>query len=678
MMSVENKIVVMNDSKRVVRSNEELMNVWSLNTDSIQMPTNQGAFSFTGPSKLISDKVSQLINQARENVYISTSRLTDSRILKAIENAVSKNVRIYLLIDTSGFKDFLEYDGSSGVLGHILTRERIKRGIDVVLSDWKLASKKGYLLNTPLDSTLSNLNGNWCLELDSNQIDEIRNHSEHEFWNTTKGLEVLSPNSSPELINSRPYSLKKLSNAEYILRSVCASDADDSKAEADLRKEKKWQGLVVGDSLQSNIILHGEAIEVGTGAKQVIHSSPKSVEPATGLFAHSGLSLQLAIGAESYLAGWDRSAKGDWHSILRLNAEQAKAAKALLQKHSESPEWIGHSKIKLGEAGNRIIRDGKDMKIPDSQTLDLGVVHLDEMPESAKELQNHKPALNPPETDLARECTFEWISAPPVPSASASKDGLHAEWIGARDMISKRLNALDELNVVSKIPGFGRKAKELQKSIGESIEKLGIINDPKSLSDLVDQVEKLTTSVGGNLDAIKAAEDEEARQKLEDEQREAHKLAVDKAKASVKSLEPRLKKMNAELDKLKKSANKAKDVEKKKLESDISQLTPKIKQLGSELKNARDLSNSKFEFKAPPTLPSSKKKDGKSHRFLGDTREPKLEVKVPKEGLPQFGTLYKDGVVRYLAVSDWAHVEQGREDATRLKATLCASRGILE
>ena len=245
-------------------------------------------------------------------------------------------------------------------------------------------------------------------------------------------------------------------------------------------------------------------------------------------------------------------------------------------------------------------------------------------------------------------------------------------------MISKRLNALDELNVVSKIPGFGRKAKELQKSIEDSIGKLGTINDPKSLSDLVDEVEKLTKSVGGNLDAIKAAEDEEARQKLEDEQREEHKLAVDKAKASVKSLEPRLKKMNTELQKLKKSAEKAKDVEKKKLESDVSQLTPKIKQLESEIKTAKDLSKSKFEFKAPPTLPSSKKKDGKSHKFLGDTRESKLEVKTPKEGLPLFGTLFKDGDVRYLAVSDWTHVEQGRKDAKRLKANLCASREVLK
>ena len=76
-----------------------------------------------------------------------------------------------------------------------------------------------------------------------------------------------------------------------------------------------------------------------------------------------------------------------------------------------------------------------------------------------------------------------------MPSVSASKDGLHAEWNAARDMISKRLNELDELNIVSKMPGFGRKAKELQKSIEDSIEKLGTINDPKTFSDLVDKVE---------------------------------------------------------------------------------------------------------------------------------------------------------------------------------------------
>ena len=133
-----------------------------------------------------------------------------------------------------------------------------------------------------------------------------------------------------------------------------------------MRKEKKWEGQLIGKSAQSSIIIHGK-LAVGTNASQVIYSSPRNVDPSTGKFAHSGISLQLAIGTSSYLAGWDRTASGDWHSILLLSAEQSKAARALLQNLSENPEWIAHSEIKLGDAGNKIILDGKEMIISDSK-----------------------------------------------------------------------------------------------------------------------------------------------------------------------------------------------------------------------------------------------------------------------------------------------------------------------
>ena len=674
------KITSIPGLESINRTNEPLGPVWSMSSTKNSSPKKQGPFMFSGEDTTIPTNIAQVIESCQERLLISTQSLSDASVIDAIVNAVTiQGVNVYLLVDTQGFDSMLSNNRCKQLLGEVLLRERKNRGLDVVLTDWHLPTKAGLLLSNPLDGTLESVNNHWVMELSKSQIDEFSAHIQHEFWSETEGREVLAPDEArnPRPIAEAPFALRSLQNEDYILRSYLSSDGDNSKSELALKSENNWDWFCTQNSINSSVILNGEAIKVGSEATNILYSSPTNVEPSDGKFANSGISLHLAVGKETYLAGWDRSATGDWHSILRLTADQAKAAKSLLQKFCESPEWIGHSKIKLGEAGNKIIRNGNEMEISDSQTQDLGIAHLPEMPDSVKALQNHKPALNPPEDSLARQCEFKWISAPPVPSASASKDGLHAEWNNARDMISKRLNALDELNVVSKIPGFGRKAKELQKSIGESIEELGTINEPKSLSDLVDEVEKLTKSVGGNLDAIKAAEDEEARQKLEDEQREAHKLTVDKAKASVKSLEPRLKKMNTELEKLKKSAKKAKDVEKEKLESDVSQLTPKIKQLGSELKNARDLGNSKFEFKAPPTLPSSKKKDGKSHIFLGDTRESKLEVKTPKEGLPQFGTLFKDGDVRYLAVSDWTHVEQGREDAKRLKATLCANRGIL-
>ena len=677
MMSA-NIIEIVNNSENSNRANEQLQNIWAFNNDACNIVSKIGEFSFTCPTNPISEKISTLIDNSRENVYISTSNLTDSNILSSIESAISRNIRIYLLIDSSGFKSFLDYEGSAGVKGHILTRERKTRGLDIVLSDWKLASKKGFLLNNPLDGTLSKENGNWCMELDENQVDALRNHSEHEFWSSVQGQELLSPDTEPEAINSRPYTLKTLTNNDFVLREACSLDGNDNNAEKALRNETNWNYFSGGKSLQNSIILSGDEFVLGNNADKFLVSSPRSNLSKSKIAAHSGFSILVAMGDSSYLAGWDRDAKGDWYSLILLNSKQENTVKSLIGKYTERPEWIGHSKIKLGEAGNRIIRNGTEMEISDTQTQDLGVIHLDEMPDSSQVLQSHKPELIPPKDNLARECEFKWISAPPVPSTSASKDGLHAEWNTAKEMISKRLNALDELNVVSKIPGFGRKAKELQKSIEDSSEKLGTINDPKSLSDLVDEVEKLTKSVGGNLDAIKAAEDEEARQKLEDEQRAAHNITAEKANKTIKDIEPRLKKGETELEKLKKTAKKAKDVEKSKLESDIETLSPKIKQLDAELSKAKLTSSAKFEFKAPATLPSSKKKGAKAHKFLGDTRNSKLDLNVPKEGLPQFGTLYKAGTERYLAVSDWTHVPQGRKDAKRLKATLCSPREVLK
>ena len=674
------KITSTPGQESINRTNEQLGSVWSISSSKNSSPKKQGPFMFRGVDSTIPTNVAQVIESCQERLLISTQNLSDASVIDAIVNAVTiQGVNVYLLVDTQGFESMLSNNLCKQLLGEVLLRERTDRGLDVVLSDWHLPTKAGLLLSNPLDGTLESANNHWVMDLSKSQIDEFSAHIQHEFWSETEGREVLSPEEArnPRPIAEAPFALRSLQNEDYILRSYLSSDGDNSKSEQALKSESNWNWFSTQSSIKSSVILNGEAINVGNDATNILYSSPKNVEPSDGKFANSGISLHLAVGNETYLAGWDRAATGDWHSILRLTAEQAKAAKTLLQKFSESPEWIGHSKIKLGEAGNRIIRNGNEMEISDSQTQDLGVIHLNEMPDSSEVLQSHKPELIPPKDNLARECQFKWISAPPVPSTSASKDGLHTQWNDVRDKISKHLNALDELNVVSKLPGFDRKGKQLKKSIGESIEKLGIINDPKSLSDLVDQVEKLTKSIGGNLDAIKAAEDEEARQKLEDEQRETHKLAVDKAKASDKSLEPRLKKMNAELQKLKKSAEKAKDVEKEKLESDISQLTPKIKQLNSEIKNAKDLSKSKFEFKAPATLPSSKKKEGKSHKFMGDTRNSKIELKIPKEGLPVHGTIFQDGGTRYLAISDWTHVEQGRKDAKRLNATLCASREVL-
>jgi hypothetical protein len=674
-------ITSITNQETINRRNEPLGSVWSIGTSNDSSLKKQGPFLFSGADSSIPTHIAEMIESCQERLIISTQNISDATIIDAIVHAVTnQGVNVYLLVDTKGFDSMLSNNLCKQLLGEVLLRERKNRGLDVVLSDWHLPTKTGLLLSNPLDGTLDTSKNQWIMDLSKIQIDEFSAHVQHEFWSEIEGREVLAPDEArnPRPIAEAPFALRSLQNGDYILRSSLSSDGDNPKSEQALRSENDWIWCSTQSSMKGPVILNGEAINVGSGAKNTLYSSPKSVEPNDGKFAHSGISLHIAVGNETYLAGWDRAAAGDWHSILRLTADQAKASKSLLQKFSESPEWIGHSKIKLGDAGDKIIRNGTEMDITDSQSQDLGVVHLAKMPDSIKELQEFQPALDLPEDSLARECEFKWVAAPPVLPTSASEDGLHKEWKDAKNEISKRLKALDESNVVSKIPGFGRKAKELKKTILELTATVESIDDPKSLSDMIDNVEKLTKAVGGNLDAMKAAEDEEARQKLEDKQRAAHNAAVEKANKTIKDLEPRLKKRKTELDKLKKAVKKAKDVEKSKLESDIETLSPKIKQLDAELSNAKLTSSAKFEFKPPATLSSSKKKGTKTHKFLGDTRNSKLDLSVPKEGLPQFGTLYEAGTERYLAVSDWTHVVQGRKDAKRLKATLCAPREVLK
>jgi hypothetical protein len=678
-MSEITTIETINNQATVDRTGESLGSIWASSQSPAKGTSKQGPFLFTGDGSDIPSSVSELIESSKERLLISTQSFSDTSIIQATESALERGVRVYMIVDTTGFESILKNPSCNALHGNALLRERQGRGLDIVISDWHLANRTGILLSTPLDGTLTSTTSGWAMNLSKSQIDEFSAHIQHEFWSITEGREVLSPEEArnPRPIAEAPFTLRAIQNQDHILRAILASDGDDSKAEATLRKEKKWAGQIIGESTQSSIILQGEAIEVGTDATTVLYSSPMNVEPSSGRFAHSGLSVQLAIGSECYLGGWDRSANDGWHSILRLNAEQAKAAKSLLDSHSKSPEWVGHSKINIGDAGNRIIRNGKEMDIEKGQTVELGVVYLDEMPDSVDTLETHEPAMQVPTEELALQCNFSWTSAPPVVPKSANEDALHSEWMDARKAVAKRLTYLKEVNKPSKIPGFGRKQKEIQKSIDEALSQVGVISDSKGFAELIASVESLSESVGANLDGLKAAEDEASRAALEKEQKEAHQIAVEKAKSEIKDLTTRLKTSNKELKSLETSLKSAEGVEEKRIKSDLSQLRPKIKQMESNLSQAKETSTSKFQFKAPVVPTSSKKGESKGHKFLGDTRNTSLGIDTPAEDLPDAGTLYSEDDNRYLAITNWEEVVQGRKDAKRLNATLCAVREVL-
>ena len=259
-----------------------------------------------------------------------------------------------MLIDSTNFQSFIDYEGSKGVKGHILTRERNTRGLNSVLVDWKLASKKGILLNNPLDGTLSVSNGNWCMDLDPNQVDALRIHTEHEFWSAEEGRELLSPTSNPEAINSAPYTLKKLENNDLILRSFYSLEGEENILKSSLINGLEWEYLSKGKSSKNSIVLEGKEVILGEGCGNILQCDTDANTFDSKTCVHSGFSLLVAIGESSFIAGWDRDATGDWHSLLKLNSSQEKTLISLIQQHMNNPEWIGHSKIKLGDAVTKL------------------------------------------------------------------------------------------------------------------------------------------------------------------------------------------------------------------------------------------------------------------------------------------------------------------------------------
>ena len=171
------KITLIEGQELVNRTKESLGPVWSMNSSNSGSEKKQGPFLFTGQESKISSYIAEIVESSQERLLLSTQNLSDATVIDAITNAViNQGVNVYLLVDTQGFESMLSYNLCKQLLGEVLLRERKNRGLDVVLSDWHLPSKKGLLLSNPLDGTLESVDNNWVMELSKSQIDEFSKH----------------------------------------------------------------------------------------------------------------------------------------------------------------------------------------------------------------------------------------------------------------------------------------------------------------------------------------------------------------------------------------------------------------------------------------------------------------------------------------------------------------------
>ena len=144
----------------VNRTGEALGPTWTSSKSPTKSVTKQGPFLFAGEGSEIPSSISALIESSKDRLLISTQSFSDSSIIQATEGALERGVRVYMVVDSAGFESMLHNSSCSALHGNVLLRERQERGLDLIIADWHLANRSGFLLSTPLDGTLTgNIDG---------------------------------------------------------------------------------------------------------------------------------------------------------------------------------------------------------------------------------------------------------------------------------------------------------------------------------------------------------------------------------------------------------------------------------------------------------------------------------------------------------------------------------------
>ena len=141
---------------------------------------------------------------------------------------------------------------------------------------------------------------------------------------------------NPQDIAEAPYALRPLSNGDVLYRATAAQKAKAS-VEDRLNLLSGCASASVLDLPSAAVPFHGQQLEFGEAVERLIVSSTEGAVPADGRYVSEHMSIPLALGSVSFLAGWDRAARSGWASLVLLNDTQAEAATNIHAKMIEEP-----------------------------------------------------------------------------------------------------------------------------------------------------------------------------------------------------------------------------------------------------------------------------------------------------------------------------------------------------
>lgn len=329
-------------------------------------------------------------------------------------------------------------------------------------------------------------------------------------------------------------------------------------------------------------------------------------------------------------------------------------------------------------AGKNIVYCGNEKQLPimiqAETTQDIGE-NKTKMLLPKEEFEAQKPEFK--DDGVSVKINYMWTNVPFYLPSDAKKHNLYSQWETEKGKINQKLDSLSEAisalekrenSVSSKLTRFFLGKKQQFNELKDSILSIKLhdfsVLAKEERNGYIRQINKISDSI---IEHGIEIENENRKAKLQEE--------INEIDEQIKSKQQELTKKKEELADKKKNIkpdDKTAHTFIKKIEDEIQNIEKSIKNLENQ-KNSKqkEIEKGSDENRRAGSSLDAFSNAGNKQKNQSGGKSFELQ-NLPQ--LPQVGTLYQAGVKSFLAIEYWEDYEQGKAEAERLNAELCATK----
>ena len=624
-----NKITAENKHETVDYGKRPLNNFWKLKQNS----------DFTQSEHR--EKISSLLNSIQSGfVCICSEELSDKKLIKTIFDKAKANIKIYILVN--------EYSKElEPITGLTLIRfSGLKNIGSFILANPNSNDQQGLFFGGRLTEgslLLNHLSG----KLNEEEIKELFRHFCYHFWTNAK-MEILEKDRQQK-IEQKPmdifYDRDKFSGKDYVYGTLF------DFVEKDIRENLSGKRIAyLSQERQVPTEIKAET-EQDLGDNKMKEFLPRDVfESKKPEFTDDGVSVRINFSWRNVPFSLPENAKE--HEIYQRWKEENKKIEnkllSLLNKiqELENKENTLSSKIKLFFLGKKTAFSGLRKQINILKATDFPNISKEERENKVKEINDISTKIDSHGIEIDKE------------NRKAKID---------EDIeVLKGLKDKKEADLEEKNKNISEKKEKREKEVSEFCRKYGIESENK-IPELLKSSEEELKSILKEQEALKKQKDAE---KKEDEKPEDIEKREKELSENYTNIQDKIKKIKPFQDELKNT-----DIFIKKEQGEKDQIEREINNLSRDIEN-KNREKQKIDSQSPASATGSSldvfnKKNKKQQK--SDLMQ-KFEILSSLQQLPQTGKLYQLQTQTYLAIENWEDYENGKKEAERLKAKLCAEK----